>query len=144
MEEGQTHTPAEVAALLAQDREESAQRAAREIAAVRAEAEESVKAAQEAAWRERQEAVARVSEDANRAIAKVNAEFEAVMQARAQGYREGIGGERLCSAIDPDVLLRGEPVLCQREAGHPLGPLDRHKAVDSVTEPHQAFVWNKT
>lgn len=141
--EEQTYTSEEVAALLAQERERNAREAVSEIAAVRAEAEESAKAMQEAARRERQEAVARVSEDANRVIAKVNAEFEAVMQARAQGYREGLGGEHLCAAVDPDVLLRGEPILCQREAGHPLGPYDRHKAIDSATEPHQAFVWNE-
>lgn len=89
--------------------------------------------------REREAADERAGESYRKGYAEGVA---AMKEERAQGYRVGISGEERCGAVNPGVTLRGEPVLCQREPGHQLGPYDRHKAIDNATEPHQAFVWN--
>ncbi len=59
-------------------------------------------------------------------------------KAHATAVAEGTVREGRCGAVAPDLTL---PVTCQREAGHPLGPLDRHKAV--YGEPHVAVSWNE-
>ena len=79
-------------------------------------------------------------------IVGLRGELDALLMARAQGYREGLAvpGEapvRYCGAAAPAVTLGEAPVYCQREPEHPLGPYDRHKAV--FGEPHVAVVWNE-
>lgn len=69
-----------------------------------------------------------------------------LMEARAASYREGTAAEGLCGAPcgtkggEAGVVINGVPVICMRPSGHPLGALDRHKAV--FGEPHLAISWN--
>lgn len=64
-----------------------------------------------------------------------------IIERRAEGYHMGLADEGQCGAVCPNLTYLGRPVRCQREAGHPLGVVDRHKAV--YGQPHQAVVWNE-
>jgi len=47
-----------------------------------------------------------------------------------------------CQATAPTLRRDGEPIRCTKEKGHPVGELDRHKAV--FAQPvHVAVVWNE-
>lgn len=69
-----------------------------------------------------------------------------LMDARSASYREGTVAEGLCGALcglgdgEAGVAINDVPVICMRAAGHPLGALDRHKAVFGA--PHVAISWN--
>ena len=72
------------------------------------------------------------------------ARIDALLNARASSYREGLGSgsDPVCGATLPVVGPDGEPVCCQREPFHSLGPYDRHKYMGH--EPvHYAVVWNE-
>ena len=72
------------------------------------------------------------------------ARIDAMLNAHASSIYEGIVGPHgpVCGATLPVVGPDGEPVRCQREPSHPLGPYDRHKCVGK-TPTHYAVVWNE-
>jgi hypothetical protein len=72
---------------------------------------------------------------------ELRAELAAAHEALRASYRQGIAETGTCGAWAEGVEIAGVQVVCGREAGHPLGPYDRHKAV--YGEPHVAVVWNE-